>query len=216
MAWKFGKEDAPAAYTVGERSFTPQRGERSCSKTARTFPAGLSCSGSTSCWEIACGADGVPESLVYVGEVYTINIDEKAGRSSVRLFVQTCICLTISRWEAGDDALFKAAYVALGNAHHVRDLLLRVLGAADEAEAHEDDLLLPVRQHRDGRVEHFAVCVVLSGRTISCPSVPRMSESSSSLPSQSVLRGSSKLTSARCEPHLRRYMSISFSMQREA
>ena len=32
---------------------------------------------------------------------------------------------------------------ALGNAHHVRDLLLRVLGAADEAEAHEDDLLLP-------------------------------------------------------------------------
>ena len=55
-----------------------------------------------------------------------------------------------------------------------------------------------------------------SGRDTSSSSVPRMSESSSSLPSQSVFSGSSKLTSVRCELILRRYIRISFSMQREA
>ena len=43
-----------------------------------------------------------------------------------------------------------------------------------------------------------------------------MSESSSSLPSQSVFSGSSKLTSVRWALILRRYIRISFSMQREA
>ena len=70
MAWKFGKEDAPAAYTVGERSFTLSEDETQLLENGTdVLPAGLSCSGSPSCWEIACGADGVPESLVYVGEV---------------------------------------------------------------------------------------------------------------------------------------------------
>ena len=55
-----------------------------------------------------------------------------------------------------------------------------------------------------------------SGRETSSASVPRMSESSSSLPSQSVLSGSSKLTSVFCAPSLRRYMRISFSIQRLA
>ena len=55
-----------------------------------------------------------------------------------------------------------------------------------------------------------------SGRLISSGSVPRMSESSSSLPSQSVFSGSSMETSVRCEAILRRCMRISFSMQREA
>lgn len=170
LPWKFGKEDAPAAYTVGERSFTLSEDETQLLENGTdVLPAGLSCSGSfiytaedslmvklydgaghdagslcltadhslvldgaldplcaagrwaygvdargtearlycidletgeswliaddtggvsfaatdgrwlytyrmwgsgsTSCWEIACGADGVPESLVYVGEV---------------------------------------------------------------------------------------------------------------------------------------------------
>ena len=55
-----------------------------------------------------------------------------------------------------------------------------------------------------------------SGRETSSPSVPRMSESSSSLPSQSVLSGSSKLSSPRREAVLRSTIRISFSMQREA
>ena len=48
------------------------------------------------------------------------------------------------------------------------------------------------------------------------PSEVRMSESSSSFPSQSVLSGSSIYSSFRREEVLRRYMSISFSMQRLA
>ena len=47
-------------------------------------------------------------------------------------------------------------------------------------------------------------------------SVPRMSESSSSFPSQSEDSGSSNETSVRRPAILRRYIRISFSMQREA
>ena len=47
-------------------------------------------------------------------------------------------------------------------------------------------------------------------------SVPRMSESRSSLPSQSVFSGSSKETSPFLAAFFRRYIRISFSMQREA
>ena len=48
------------------------------------------------------------------------------------------------------------------------------------------------------------------------PSVPSTSDSRSSLPSQSVFSGSSKLTSVRWPAFFRRYMRISFSMHREA
>ena len=47
-------------------------------------------------------------------------------------------------------------------------------------------------------------------------SVPITSERSSSLPSQSVFRGSSNETSCRTRDIRRRYISISFSIQREA
>ena len=55
-----------------------------------------------------------------------------------------------------------------------------------------------------------------SGRMIMSSSVPRMSESSSSLPSQSMLMGSSRDTSVFWLAVLRMYMRISFSMHREA
>ena len=43
MAWKFGKEDAPAAYTVGERSFTLSEDETQLLENGPdVFPAGLS------------------------------------------------------------------------------------------------------------------------------------------------------------------------------
>ena len=48
------------------------------------------------------------------------------------------------------------------------------------------------------------------------PSVPSMSDSSSSLPSQSVFRGSSKDTSLFRLAVLRRCIRISFSIHREA
>ena len=54
------------------------------------------------------------------------------------------------------------------------------------------------------------------GRITRSPSVPRMSERSSSLPSQSVFSGSSKESSAFWAAVFLRYMRISFSMQREA
>ena len=54
------------------------------------------------------------------------------------------------------------------------------------------------------------------GRMTVSESVPRTSESSSSLPSQSTLSGSSKLTSCFVRLYRRRYIRISFSMQREA
>ena len=54
------------------------------------------------------------------------------------------------------------------------------------------------------------------GRMTTSLSVPSTSLSSSSLPSQSVFSGSSKLTSTRLPLFFRRYIRISFSMQREA
>ncbi len=54
------------------------------------------------------------------------------------------------------------------------------------------------------------------GRITVSASVPSTSHSSSSLPSQSVLSGSSRLTSLRWEEFFRRYIRISFSMQRLA
>lgn len=38
-------------------------------------------------------------------------------------------------FQAVDYALFEPAYVALGNAHHIRYLLLRVFASASKAEA---------------------------------------------------------------------------------
>ena len=57
--------------------------------------------------------------------------------------------------------------------------------------------------------------VVLQGRITISPSVPETSDSSSSLPSQSVLIGSSSETSVFWLAILRMCMRISFSMQRE-
>ena len=54
------------------------------------------------------------------------------------------------------------------------------------------------------------------GRITTSASVPSTSESSSSLPSQSVFRGSSKETSPFRPAFFRRYIKISFSMHREA
>ena len=54
------------------------------------------------------------------------------------------------------------------------------------------------------------------GRMTTSPSVPSTSLRSSSFPSQSVFSGSSKLTSVRWELFFRRYISISFSMHRDA
>ena len=55
-----------------------------------------------------------------------------------------------------------------------------------------------------------------SGCITTSSSVPITSLSSSSLPSQSVFSGSSKLTSTRVLLFLRRYIKISFSIHREA
>ena len=71
---------------------------------------------------------------------------------------------------------------------------------------------LSARERR--RVARSAACS--NCRPTRFSSLPSTSESSSSLPSQSVLSGSSMLTSVFCALHLRRYMRISFSMQREA
>ena len=54
------------------------------------------------------------------------------------------------------------------------------------------------------------------GRMTTSASVPSTSESSSSLPSQSVFSGSSKDTSPFRPEFFRRYIKISFSMHREA
>ena len=63
------------------------------------------------------------------------------------------------------------------------------------------------------RDEEAALLARLDGGELS---VPNTSLSSSSLPSQSVFSGSSKLTSTRLPLFFRRYIRISFSMQREA
>jgi len=80
---------------------------------------------------------------------------------------------------------------------------------------------LTIRRSRSGsraRASRSSCCSASSsmGRMTMSPSVPSTSDSSSSLPSQSVLIGSSSETSAFCPAILRMCMRISFSMQREA
>ena len=80
---------------------------------------------------------------------------------------------------------------------------------------------LTIRRSRSGsraRASRSSCCSASSsmGRMTMSPSVPSTSDSRSSLPSQSVLIGSSSETSAFWPAILRMCMRISFSMQREA
>ena len=57
-------------------------------------------------------------------------------------------------------ALFQAAYVALGYAHHVGNFFLGIFFAGGQAKTHEYDFLFPAVKSFDGLHEHFLICIV--------------------------------------------------------
>ena len=98
--------------------------------------------------------------------------------------------------QPGDDPLLQPGDVGLGDAQPVRHLLLGLLLAAVQAEAQGDDRAAPGRSSwsRASRSSCRSTSASM-GRITRSFSVPRMSDRSSSLPSQSVFSGSSKDTS---------------------
>ena len=91
---------------------------------------------------------------------------------------------------------FQPRYVRLRNPQLVGHLLLRHFPPVPKAEAHFHQLLFSRRQLGHRPVKQLAVDLVLeAGDRRDRFRWPRMSESSSSLPSQSTFSGSSRLTS---------------------
>ena len=62
-----------------------------------------------------------------------------------------------------DDPLLQAADVALGDAHGIGHLFLRIFPPAGEPKAHQNDALLPRAQLGDRLTQHLPVRVVLHG-----------------------------------------------------
>ena len=115
-----------------------------------------------------------------------------------------------------DDPLFQPGNVALADAKGIGGFLLGVLHAVHKAEAQLHDLPLPGGQLLHGAPEGGTLGGLLQLQATRFSSLPSTSESSSSLPSPSVFRGSSMLASCRRLELLRRYIRISLPMHRLA
>ena len=111
--------------------------------------------------------------------------------------------------QAVDNPLFQSAYIALRNAQHIRDLFLCVLSPAEQPEAQHDYLPLPLVE-RTYRLHEYVLFRVVLERAADLVLV-RAEDIG-----QQQLVSVPKLTSVRWLPILRRYISISFSMQRLA
>ena len=118
--------------------------------------------------------------------------------------------------QALDDALFEPGNITLGDPQQIRHLFLRALRLVVQPKAQFHNALFPRGQLLQRLLQQLPVYLISKSRLMMSDSVPRMSESNSSLPSQSTLSGSSNETSSLSRLARRKCMRISFSMQRDA